>query len=247
MKKFKIPSVPPTTNKCIRFPNDIIEDIEKAIEILGTEKVSLLHCITSYPAPESEYNVKLIQNLHNIFGIETGVSDHSLDPILVPSLTAMCGGNVIEKHITLSRQTSGLDDPVALEPEQFAIMVHCIHQTEAVMRRYGSDKGQKITVNQLSESYGNDKVCEVLGDGVKKLAPSEKVNYGRTNRSLHFMRSMQKGEKIKAEDIAVLRTEKILSPGISPEWLSIVCGATLSRNVDNGAGIQFEDFVRGAD
>ena len=48
------------------------------------------------------------------------------------------------------------------------------------------------------------------------------------------------------EDIGVLRTEKILSPGISPEWLSIVCGATLSRNVDNGAGIQFEDFVRGA-
>ena len=67
-----------------------LSDIEKAVEILGTEKVSLLHCITSYPAPESEYNVKLIQNLHNIFGVETGVSDHSLDPILVPSLTAMC-------------------------------------------------------------------------------------------------------------------------------------------------------------
>lgn len=35
MKKFKIPSVPPTTNKCIRFPNDIIEEVEKAIE--GTD------------------------------------------------------------------------------------------------------------------------------------------------------------------------------------------------------------------
>lgn len=32
MRKFKIPSVPPTTNKCIRFPNDIIEEVEKAIE-----------------------------------------------------------------------------------------------------------------------------------------------------------------------------------------------------------------------
>lgn len=31
MKKFKIPSIPPTTNKCIRFPNDIIEDVENAI------------------------------------------------------------------------------------------------------------------------------------------------------------------------------------------------------------------------
>lgn len=32
MKKFKIPSIPPTTNKCIRFPNNIIEDVEKAIK-----------------------------------------------------------------------------------------------------------------------------------------------------------------------------------------------------------------------
>lgn len=32
MKKFKIPSIPPTTNKCIRFPNNIIEDVEEAIK-----------------------------------------------------------------------------------------------------------------------------------------------------------------------------------------------------------------------
>ncbi|MBQ3128565.1 MAG: hypothetical protein IJN78_09190 [Clostridia bacterium] len=32
MKKFQIPAVPPTTNKCIRFPNNVIEDVEKAIE-----------------------------------------------------------------------------------------------------------------------------------------------------------------------------------------------------------------------
>lgn len=220
-----------------------LSDIEKALEILGSEKVSLLHCITSYPAPESEYNLKLVQNLHNIFGVETGVSDHSLDPVLVPSLAVMCGGTVIEKHITLSRKTSGLDDPVALEPEQFALMVHCIHQAEAVMHRYGTDKGREITIGQLSESFGKDKVYEALGDGVKKLAASEKLNYGRTNRSLHFMRSMQKGETVRACDIGVLRTEKVLSPGISPEWLDKVCGATLSRNVENGAGIQFDDFI----
>ena len=94
-----------------------LEDIKNAIDIVGTDNVSLLHCITSYPAPENEYNLKVISTLAKQFKIECGVSDHSLDPVLVPCLSVACGGRVIEKHITLSRKTMGLDDPVALEPE----------------------------------------------------------------------------------------------------------------------------------
>lgn len=216
-----------------------MEDIQKAIDIVGRENVSLLHCITSYPAPETEYNLKIITTLKNLFGIECGVSDHSLDPILVPSLSIACGGTVIEKHITLSRKTAGLDDPVALEPEQFAMMVHVVHQTEAVMRHYGNETGLERTIGQLSEQFGHDKVVAVLGDGVKKLAPAEEANYGRTNRSLHFMRAMKKGEVIGEGDVAVLRTEKILTPGISPEYLDDVIGKTLACDVEDGAGVQF--------
>ena len=180
-----------------------MEDIQKAVDIVGRENVSLLHCITSYPAPETEYNLKIITTLKNLIGIECGVSDHSLDPILVPSLSIACGGTVIEKHITLSRKTAGLDDPVALEPEQFAMMVHVVHQTEAVMRHYGNETGLERTIGQLAEQFGHDKVVAVLGDGVKKLAPAEEANYGRTNRSLHFMRAMKKGEVIGEGDVAV--------------------------------------------
>ena len=216
------------------------EDIKKAVDIVGTDGVSLLHCITSYPAPESEYNLKVIGTLKNNFGIECGVSDHSLDPILVPSLSIACGGTVIEKHITLSRQTMGLDDPVALEPEQFALMVHVVHQTEATMRHYGESVGLERTIDQLSEQLGREKVLAVMGDGVKRLAPAEEANYGRTNRSLHFMRSMKKGEVIGEGDIAVLRTEKVLTPGISPEFLDDVIGKTLSCDVEDGAGVQFD-------
>lgn len=220
-----------------------LKDIENALSILGTEKISLLHCVTSYPAPESEYNLKLISNLKNIFGVEAGVSDHSLDHVLVPVLSVVCGGTIIEKHITLSRKTSGLDDPVALEGEQFALMVHAVHQTEAALKRYGKDKGWEIAFSQLKESFSGEKIISCLGSGVKKLAPAEEKNYGRTNRSLHFMRNLKKGEKIKASDVAVLRTEKILTPGIGPEFLEIAIGATVARNVENGAGVQFEDFV----
>ncbi len=219
-----------------------LEDIQKAIDIVGTQNVSLLHCITSYPAPESEYNLKVIETLSNKFGIECGVSDHSLDPVLVPCLSIACGGTVIEKHITLSRKTAGLDDPVALEPEQFAIMVHTVHQSEASIRHYGKKLGCKRIFQQLGEQFGDEKIASVLGDGIKRLAPAEEANYGRTNRSLHYMHDMKAGDIIEEKDIAVLRTEKVLTPGISPEYYDTVIGKTLSKSVTSGAGVSLDDL-----
>lgn len=220
-----------------------LEDIKKAIDIVGRDNVYLLHCITSYPAPENEYNLKVISTLSEQFGIKCGVSDHSLDPVLVPVLSVACGGTVIEKHITLSRQTKGLDDPVALEPEAFALMVHTVHQTEATFRHYGAEVGMERTLEQLGEQYGRERVMAVLGDGVKRLAPAEEANYGRTNRSLHFMRDMKAGQAIGEGDVAVLRTEKILTPGLTPDWLDKVIGAKLARDVEDGAGVKKEDIL----
>ncbi len=219
-----------------------IEDIEDAVKILGTDGVTLLHCITFYPAPEEEYNLKLIKTLSQRFGIKTGVSDHSLDPVLVPCLAVSQGASMIEKHITLSKETDGLDDPVALTVEQFAYMCHTVHQSDAVMRHYGSEKGEKEIIRQMNDSFGEERVRKILGDGIKRLAPSEEQNYGRTNRSIHFMKAMKKGEKINAEDVAVLRTEKVLTPGISPKFLSRVIGSTLKNDVKAGSGVLFEDF-----
>lgn len=219
-----------------------LEDIEDAIKILGTDGITLLHCITFYPAPEEEYNLRLIKTLSRKFKIKTGVSDHSLDPVLVPCLAVSQGAAMIEKHITLSKETDGLDDPVALTPEQFAYMCHTVHQSDAVMRHYGQIKGEKEIIRQMSESFEEERVQKILGDGIKELAPSEVQNYGRTNRSIHFVKSMKKGEKIKTEDVAVLRTEKILTPGISPKFLEKVIGSTLKNDVKSGSGVLFSDF-----
>ncbi len=219
-----------------------MQDIEKAIKIVGKENVSLLHCITSYPAPESEYNLKVISTLREKFEIPCGVSDHSLDPILVPSLSIACGGTIIEKHITLSRKTSGLDDPVALEGEQFATMVHVVHQSEVTLKHYGKETGIQRIISQISEQFGKEKVDLCLGDGVKKLALSEEQNYGRTNRSLHFMSDMKKGQIVQEKDIAILRTEKILTPGISPEFYDTVIGKKLKNDVISGEGVQWSDL-----
>ena len=57
------------------------------------------------------------------------------------------------------------------------------------------------------------------------------------------MRAMKKGEAVREGDIAILRTEKILTPGISPEYYDLVTGKILSRDVEDGSGVQFEDFL----
>jgi len=220
-----------------------INDIEKALEITGKDGVSLLHCITSYPAPEQEYNLRVIENLKAIFGVECGVSDHSLSPVLVPSLSTVCGGSIIEKHITLSRQTDGLDDPVALEPEQFSLMVYVVKQCEVSLLRYGKELALKRILEQLSEQFNPELVQKVLGDGFKQLAPAELNNYGRTNRSLHFMEDMKKGDILTAEKIGILRTEKELTPGIGPEFYNDVTGAKLVCDVCAGEGIEFKHLI----
>ena len=217
-------------------------DIEAALAILGTSGVTLLHCITSYPAPEEEYNVRLIAAFKKQFGVECGLSDHSLDPVLVPCLAASQGATIFEKHITLSKKTSGLDDPVALEPEQFLQMTKALKQCQAAINRYGPERGGQEIINQMSEQYGNGRVQKVLGNGIKALAPAEEKNYGRTNRSLHYMKAFEAGHILRAEDVGVLRTEKILTPGIGPEFYESVIGKKLTRAVEDGAGILSEDL-----
>ena len=213
-----------------------LEDIEKAISIFEEynqkETVSLLHCVTSYPAPEEDYNLKVLSFLKNRFGIKVGVSDHSLNPIIVPLGGYLTGGEIIEKHITLSNETEGLDDPVALNPENFKKMVE-------ILRSFEGKKPQEIQ-EYLEINFGKEKIGLVLGTGEKKLAQAEEANYTRTNRSIHFMKDLKAGHKIKKSDIGILRTEKILSVGISPEFYDKVLGKKLKVDVKDGEGLLWE-------
>lgn len=211
-------------------------DIEEALDC--TQKNSsraILHCITSYPAPETEYNLKLLQTLSRVFGIQTGVSDHSLNPVLVPVLSVAMGGCIIEKHICLAKTDGGLDDPVALPPADFILMVQKVREAEKM-------SGEEC-ISLLKAEFGEKKIEQIIGTGIKQLAPSEKANYTRTNRSIHFMRSMKKGEIITNIDVSVLRTEKVLSPGLSPSFLTLVTGAVLAKDAQNGEGVTAEHLV----
>jgi sialic acid synthase SpsE len=215
-------------------------DIENALDILGGSgaRVTLLHCVTAYPAPEDQYNLRLIGHLGGIFGVDAGVSDHSLDPVLVPALSVCAGASFIEKHITLSRNAGGLDDPIALDPASFGTMCRAVRQTESDI----AEGGKNAAFLRLAEMFGAQKIERVMGTGVKRLARAEEQNYGRTNRSIHYTRSLKKGQRVTQTDIAVLRTEKILEPGIHPKFYEFVQGKELTRDVRDGDGARLEDF-----
>jgi sialic acid synthase SpsE len=209
-------------------------DIEEALSFFPPDRVCLLHCLTSYPAPEREYNLRVLRGLGGIFGVAVGVSDHSLDPELVPALGAAMGAAAVEKHFCLSRDDPGLDDPIALPPGDFARMVRAVREVSAL--------GPEAALGAISRERGAELVEAVLGDGVKRLAPSEAANYGRTNRSLHAVRDIREGEPIGPGMAAVLRTEKVLRAGLPPSWESRVLGRKARNFIPAGEGIRFEDI-----
>jgi sialic acid synthase SpsE len=211
-----------------------LSDIERALIAAGPSTV-LLHCITSYPAPEEEYNLRVIPNLRSIFGRPVGVSDHSRDPLLVPGLAVIMGACVIEKHLALSAVDGGLDDPIALEPDAFARMVKGIRRIEGMDPSEGRSR--------LEKEYGKGRVESVLGDGIKRLAASERRYYLTTNRSLHAMYEIRAGKTIRMEDVGILRTESNLRPGLGPEYLELVVGRTAQRTIPAGEGITWEDVL----
>ncbi len=211
-----------------------ISDIEMALDQISDaqHRVTLLNCVTSYPAPEEDYNLNLLPHLAAIFDVKVGISDHSMDPILVPSLSVLCGGSAIEKHICLSRKGDGLDDPIALEPSQFAAMVRSVRIAQEDPRY----------LHELEKQYGKDKVQAVLGDGRKRLAGSEMANYGRTNRSICALRDIQSGESLTKDNTVLLRVEKVLRPGLSPQFWPVILQRNAAQNIPAGEGIRWQDI-----
>ncbi|MDR1931957.1 MAG: N-acetylneuraminate synthase family protein [Spirochaetales bacterium] len=229
--------------KSSRAPQDAFVPVDLAALHAQSRRIlaplSLLHCITAYPAPEEEYNLKVIPNLAALFGIPVGVSDHSADPVLVPALAALHGAALIEKHFTLDTSGGGLDDIIALTPGKFAGMVREVRaaETEAAAGRAAE------VIEAFEAAYGRDRVRRVLGNGVKTLAPSEAENYSTTRRGVHALRQIPEGECFTEENTALLRSEKNLRPGLPPDMWTLILGRAAARTVPAGAGIVWDDLL----
>ena len=98
------------------------EEIQEAIDIAregGCKEVAILHCVSGYPAPAEDYNLRTIPNMIERYGLVTGLSDHTLDNTTAIVSIAL-GVSIIEKHFTLDRNGGGPDDSFSLEPAELA-------------------------------------------------------------------------------------------------------------------------------
>ncbi len=100
------------------------EEIQEAIDAAysaGCKQLAILHCVSGYPAPASDYNLHTIVDMQKRFGIPVGLSDHTLDNTTAIAAVAL-GACIIEKHFTLDRNGGGADDSFSLEPHELAAL-----------------------------------------------------------------------------------------------------------------------------
>lgn len=178
-------------------------DIEAAIDVLecaGTSRaqIKLLHCTTEYPTPMSEVNLRAMQSLHAAFGVAVGYSDHTQGIEVAIAAVAM-GATVIEKHFTLDRNLPGPDHQASLEPAELKAMVTAIRNIEVA-----------------------------LGDGIKRLTPSEARNKPIARKSLVASQAIRAGEVFSAKNI----TTKRPGTGISPMKWDDVMGRVATRDIE---------------
>jgi pseudaminic acid synthase len=103
-----------------------LEEIEEVVQVVkdnGCQDLILLHCISSYPAPVEQSNLRTIPDLAKRFGVLSGLSDHTMGTVVATTSVAL-GACLIEKHFTLSRADKGPDSEFSLEPDEFKQLCH---------------------------------------------------------------------------------------------------------------------------
>jgi len=145
-------------------------------------RVTLLHCVTEYPAPAEAVNLRAMDTMASTFGLPVGYSDHTLGIEVSLAAVARCAC-VIEKHFTLDRRLAGPDHAASLEPLELARLVSGIRVVETA-----------------------------LGSPVKQPAPQELGNRAVARRSLVAARAIQRGQPIAVDALACKRPGTGLSP-----------------------------------
>lgn len=122
------------------------EDIQLAVETChkaGNFEISLLKCLSSYPAPYEEMNLALIPELEKEFNAIPGLSDHTLG-FEMPVAAVALGAKIIEKHFILDKNSKGIDASFSLTADEFKAMVNAVRNTEKAIGRASFEPTEKM-------------------------------------------------------------------------------------------------------
>ena len=162
-----------------------LEEIREVVETCyaaGNKNITLLHCVTEYPAPYNEINLSAMGTMWKVFRLPVGYSDHT-EGIEIAIAAAAMGAAVIEKHFTISRDMPGPDHAASIEPNELREMISAIRHVELAR-----------------------------GDGKKIPAPCEKKNIAVARKSVVANRLIKKGHAILSEDISIKRPGNGIPP-----------------------------------
>lgn len=170
----------------------------------------LLHCVSAYPAPVADANLRAIVTMRERFRAPVGWSDHTEDPTTAVGAVVL-GAALLEKHLTLDRRMPGPDHAASSDPVQFTSYVAAVRA-----------------------------ISQALGDGVKSARRSEEENRVHARRGLHAARALRRGHLLDAADVVALRPALGLPPGTALEGLRLArdvpAGAPLTAS-DVVAGV----------
>jgi len=178
-------------------------EVEEAVHVLrdaGASELTLLHCVTEYPAPYAEVNLRAMLTLKSAFGLPVGYSDHTAG-IEIAIAAAALGAEVIEKHFTLDRSLPGPDHAASLEPVELRLMVDSIRHVEVA-----------------------------LGTGIKSPAPCEMPNMSVARKSVVAARALPAGHRLETGDLGIKRPGNGLAPKLLPELIGRTLRVSIAKD-----------------
>ena len=159
------------------------EDIELALSVCreeGNEDIILLKCVSAYPTPYNQVNLRTIPTLASSYDCIAGISDHTMGTIVSAGAIPL-GAKMIEKHLTLSRKDGGPDAAFSMEPEEFASMVKEIRILEQAL---GTDQ-YTLTDTQKLEHKGSRSLFVVKDIAKGEVLTAENIRSIRPGDGLH--------------------------------------------------------------
>jgi N-acetylneuraminate synthase len=163
-----------------------LEEVADAVEAVrgaGDPPLALLHCVSMYPAPCEEYNLRAMATMEAAFGVPVGLSDHTLGWEATLAAVAL-GASIIEKHFTLDRSLPGPDHLASLDPQELKEMITQLRRVESAM-----------------------------GDGLKRPTPSEANSRAVGRKSIVAAKALPAGHVLAATDLGVKRPGLGIPPG----------------------------------